>query len=407
MARYRKVEMQMHSDAKVMGLSRPKPSGYSLWCELLIGPQTGLIPGVQCIGRAAFAEQLGWEVEDFTACFNEIASQGMATADWKARLIWLPNAIKHNEPANPKQVAAWHEAWSLVPNCPLKDEAGAAIRAYLETRGKRFVQAFEAGTIPNLADTETVSETISETKSRNSPAKPEMQPEPRNQESGSRSQEAGGGFAPERGRAPAPPPSRPSAGEQAGQPAEPFAPYAPGEALPPMDADVGDGRVPPMGGWYTEHDAAAGELLDYLNTTWGRKYTLAANRTKLIAAVKARPLDELKAAVDLIAAKLASDRIGIEPLMGTPAKLDGWVEQAKAAKPKTKTKPAGLAPADWKTDDILTERPQWEHEELLRREPDITRWPDYWLSTHPDQRDERDRRRDAKHPKAALRAVSA
>lgn len=111
---------------------------------LMAGPQTTNIPGVQPVGRMAFAEMLGWELEAFDEAFGEALREGLAKADWKARLIFVPNAIKHNPPQSINVVKSWAHMWSRVPECELKTEAWNAISEALSEQGENFVQAFKS-----------------------------------------------------------------------------------------------------------------------------------------------------------------------------------------------------------------------------------------------------------------------
>src|SRR4051812_18923898 len=98
MARYRKIDTCMWGDSKFRDLSAPQPNGQSLWIYLLTGPHTTNIPGLSCAGEAHLAEALGWSVEAFREAFLEVSSKGLAKADWKARVVWIPNAMKFNPP---------------------------------------------------------------------------------------------------------------------------------------------------------------------------------------------------------------------------------------------------------------------------------------------------------------------
>lgn len=140
---YRQVDIRIHADAKVMKLSKPPPSGKGLWYELLFGEQTGIIPGLFKIGEAGFAEQLEWPLKDFRRCWQEILdAELMVKADWKARLVWVPNAIHHNSPRNPKQILHWRKTWQLLPACALKQEAQLYLEQYLKQFKGSFGQSF-------------------------------------------------------------------------------------------------------------------------------------------------------------------------------------------------------------------------------------------------------------------------
>ena len=142
MSRYRKIEVRTWSDEKFRVLSPVQPSGQGLWFFLLTGPHTGPIPGLFRAGRAAMAEELGWSPEAFDKAFREVSQQGMAKADFVARLMWLPNAIKHNKPESPNVVKSWAPEFDLLPECPLKLEALEAIKAFVCALGPGFSGAF-------------------------------------------------------------------------------------------------------------------------------------------------------------------------------------------------------------------------------------------------------------------------
>ena len=143
MSRYRKIEVRTWSDEKFRQLSGILPSGQGLWFFLLSGPHTTAIPGLFRAGRAAMAEELNWEQDDFDKAFQEVSAQGMAKADFKAKLVWLPKAIRHNKPESPNVVRGWRVELDLLPECDLKREAIAGIREALESAGVAYVEAFD------------------------------------------------------------------------------------------------------------------------------------------------------------------------------------------------------------------------------------------------------------------------
>jgi hypothetical protein len=143
MSRYRKIEVRIWSDEKFRSLSSLLPSAQALWFYLLTGPHTGPIPGLYRAGRAAMAEELGWDLEAFAQAFAELEDAGMVRADFQARLVWLPNALKHNKPESPNVVRSWRTEIDLLPECPLKREALTGIGAVLEDAGESFVAAFD------------------------------------------------------------------------------------------------------------------------------------------------------------------------------------------------------------------------------------------------------------------------
>lgn len=141
-SRYRKVEVRTWGDEKFRSLSALPPCGQGLWLFLITGPHTGPIPGLFRAGRAAMAEELDWELEAFDKAFQEVFHQGMVKADFKARVMWVPNAIKHNRPESPNVVKSWAAEFDLIPECDLKREALEHLRASVYALGEAFGKAF-------------------------------------------------------------------------------------------------------------------------------------------------------------------------------------------------------------------------------------------------------------------------
>lgn len=151
---YRKVSTATWTDRKVLNLTPLQPSGQALFLMLMVGPQSTHIPGVQPVGRLAFSEMLGWEAEAFDEAFTEVYREGLAKADWKARLIFVPNAIKHNLPQSPNVVKSWGAMWARVPECDLKTEVWKALHDALSAIGQGFVDAFKYACPLKICDME-------------------------------------------------------------------------------------------------------------------------------------------------------------------------------------------------------------------------------------------------------------
>ena len=143
MSRYRKVEVRTWGDAKFRQLSPIPPCGQGLWLFLITGPHTGPIPGLFRAGPASMAEELGWSKEGFDKAFDEAFRLGMVKADFKSRVVWVPNAIKHNKPESPNVVKSWGTEFDLIPECPLKFEAYEGIKAFIYSLGESFKKAFD------------------------------------------------------------------------------------------------------------------------------------------------------------------------------------------------------------------------------------------------------------------------
>jgi hypothetical protein len=142
MARYSKIDRRIWHDEKFRGLSAPGPCGQSLWIYLLTNPNVGPIPGLYSAGAAMLAEALGWSIEAFRESFQELSREGLVKADFEARLLWIPNAIRYNQPENPNVVKGWQCSWDELPECALKREAWEVLREQLSARGSDWVNAF-------------------------------------------------------------------------------------------------------------------------------------------------------------------------------------------------------------------------------------------------------------------------
>jgi len=141
--RYSKVTRRMWNDSKFRELSAPKPNAQSLWFRLLTGPELGIIPGLFAAREAGLADALDWPLPAFRKCWKEIESRGMASADWKAGVVWVPNSIRHNEPTSPNSVASWRRAANELPECPLRTQAFESLAAYLESMGALWIGAWQ------------------------------------------------------------------------------------------------------------------------------------------------------------------------------------------------------------------------------------------------------------------------
>jgi len=142
---------------------------------LLTGPQTSNIPGLFRAGEMALAEELEWSLEEFRKAFEEASSKGLVKSDWKARVVWIPNAIKYNRPENPNVVKGWRTAWDEIPECPLKVEAHAKLIGFTEAQGVGFAKAFIetcAKPLPNQEQEQEQENTLPQTAFADVPARP-------------------------------------------------------------------------------------------------------------------------------------------------------------------------------------------------------------------------------------------
>lgn len=146
-SRFRIIEVKMWGDEDFSSLSKPAPSAQFLWLYLMTCPESGPIPGLFRAGQAQLAETLGWTVPEFQKCWAEIEAQGMAKADWNARVVWLPNGSRNgsrNGFQNPNQVGSCGGYWDELPTCELVEEARLFMREQLTHRNSpEFVKTFD------------------------------------------------------------------------------------------------------------------------------------------------------------------------------------------------------------------------------------------------------------------------
>jgi hypothetical protein len=141
--RYSKITRRMWNDTKFRELSPIPPCGQGLWFRLLTGPELGVVPGLFAAREGGLADALNWPIAAFRKAWKEIRDAEMADADWRAGLVWVPNAIRHNEPASPNTVAYWRKAANELPECPLRAAAFVELAAYLEAMGPAWIAAWE------------------------------------------------------------------------------------------------------------------------------------------------------------------------------------------------------------------------------------------------------------------------
>lgn len=167
--KYKKIEMRMYADSKFNSLSPLIPSGQALWIYLLTCPFNGNIPGIYMAGKAALAESLKWSVSAFDKAFGEVFAEGLARADWNARVIHIKNSVKHNPPASPNVIIGWKNEWESIPECDLKCEAYDSLKSSCEALGRPFLDAFnKALSKPSLKPSTKEMEILRETSNSNS-----------------------------------------------------------------------------------------------------------------------------------------------------------------------------------------------------------------------------------------------
>jgi hypothetical protein len=89
----------------------------------------------------------------------------MAVVDTKNRIVFLPDRVVDDPPANPNVVTSWRSAWAEIPDCDLKDQIHETLSAALKAKDPAFLAAFEKA-----------CGKASQKSSRNPPPKPSSNP---------------------------------------------------------------------------------------------------------------------------------------------------------------------------------------------------------------------------------------
>jgi hypothetical protein len=101
-----------------------------------------MIPGVIIAGKLTICDTLKWLPEQFDIPFRELSEKGMVKADFGARLIWLPNALKYNKPPNENVIIGWKNMWSEVPECELKNAIWMALHEHISEERPQWLDSF-------------------------------------------------------------------------------------------------------------------------------------------------------------------------------------------------------------------------------------------------------------------------
>lgn len=156
-SRYRRISTRMWNDRKFRELTQ---DGQFLFFYLLTNPETSGVPGLFRAREVALAADLGWSPKRFRGAFSDVSAKRMALADWKAGLVWLPNALKHDPPANPNVVVSWgRTVRNDMPECALLLRALTQMRGQLQNLFenpdwalKAFDKAFPEPFLKGLAE---------------------------------------------------------------------------------------------------------------------------------------------------------------------------------------------------------------------------------------------------------------
>lgn len=142
-----RVNTVIWDDEEFVGLS---DLARTLVFLLITGPQATVLPGLQRGSVATLADALRRPVGDVHGAMGELMEAGILEHDEKRRVLRAPNAPKHNAAESPNHLKAWWKRWQEIPDCALKFEHVAALRAYagLDQESHRKVWESTFGTVP-------------------------------------------------------------------------------------------------------------------------------------------------------------------------------------------------------------------------------------------------------------------
>lgn len=134
MAHYRKIDVQIWNDARMVSL---KPHAKLAFLFLITHPNMTSI-GAMRATLAGLAAELGIPAKDF----SEVFDKGMAKYDEKSLCVFLPNFLKYQSAESPNVVKNWVKQLAYIPEGYLKDEAVAMLQDSVKGMKEGFQKAF-------------------------------------------------------------------------------------------------------------------------------------------------------------------------------------------------------------------------------------------------------------------------
>lgn len=139
MSRYRNIHCLIWNDDKFPFLSE---RAKLVFFHVLTTP-FGNPFGAFKMSVAGLAEEARIPLKGYREGLRELFEKGMVKHDERVMLIFIPNFIKHNRPANPNVVQKWAGIFKELPDCELKNEVFAILFATCKGLGEPFLKRFE------------------------------------------------------------------------------------------------------------------------------------------------------------------------------------------------------------------------------------------------------------------------
>lgn len=137
-SRYRTIHCKIWNDDKFPLLSAEGKLVFFLLLTTTFSSPFGAYKA----GKAALEEESRMDAKGFAKGFAECLSNGLAKYDETARVVYLPNFLKYNPPANPNVVKSWGKIFNELPKSGLDLEIYCAILNCCDGMAKGFREAF-------------------------------------------------------------------------------------------------------------------------------------------------------------------------------------------------------------------------------------------------------------------------
>ena len=156
--RFVHVQPRMWNDERFRQLSSGPPTARELYIYLLTGTRRLSVAGVSNTGLATLAEDLGWETTDVKRCFAEMdesGGNGLAIADWGARIVYLTGALKQieNLPNSPQTAVTWRRDINGLAGCELRRRIDRDVQEALRTHAPGLLSYYLTGIGPSTRST--------------------------------------------------------------------------------------------------------------------------------------------------------------------------------------------------------------------------------------------------------------
>ena len=153
-SRYRTIHCKIWNDDKFPFLS----SEGKLVFFLLLTTTFSTPFGAYKAGKAALEEESRMDAKGFAKGFGECLSVGLAKYDETTRTVFIPNFMRHNQPANPNVVKNWSRMFNELPDSEIKPEIYRAILECCEGLGKGYAEGFRESFVEPAAKGSRIQE---------------------------------------------------------------------------------------------------------------------------------------------------------------------------------------------------------------------------------------------------------